>query len=539
LSSVPTPHEGPTTGEPPADFVPRLGLFDSTMLVVGTMIGSGIFIVSASMARDLGSSGWLIAAWVLTGLITVIGALTYAELAAMMPHAGGQYVYLREAFSPLWAFMYGWTLFLVIQTGSIAAVAVAFAKFLGVLVPALGVDPKAGAAVLFEHKFANPINIALPLPWLQEPLTIFRREEFVISAGHLVAVAVTAFLTLVNCAGVREGKWIQNIFSVTKTAGLAIVIIVGLAMAADQRAISMNFANAWEGISTTEQFQHVDKLVGLGGLAVALMVLGGSLVGSLFSADAWNNVTFTAGEVRNPRRNLPLSLVIGTIVVISLYILANFAYLAALPMRGDPVAAKIARDEKKQSDAIFLDGIDHASDDRVAAAVMARAWPDLGLPFIAVAVMISTFGCINGMVLMGARLYYAMAQDRLFFRSVGKLNNRGVPAAGLVLQGLWSILLIFSGTYSELLDYVIFAALLFYALTATGLFVLRRKRPNAPRPYRVYGYPFIPLLYIFLCLVIMLDLLIVKPEYTWPGLAIVATGIPVYFIWRSLGKAAI
>ena len=536
MSSVPTPHEGPTTGEPPSDFVPRLGLFDSTMLVVGTMIGSGIFIVSASMARDLGSSGWLIAAWVLTGVITIMGALSYAELAAMMPHAGGQYVYLREAFSPLWAFLYGWTLFLVIQTGSIAAVAVAFAKFLGVLIPALGVDPKAGAMVLVHFQFADPVNVSLPLPWLKEPLTIFQRNEFVISAGHVVAVAVTALLTWVNCVGVREGKWIQNVFSVTKTAGLALVIVVGLAMATDQRAISQNLDNAWAGISATEQFRHVTDLVGRSGFGVALMVLGGSLVGSLFSADAWNNVTFTAGEVKNPRRNLPLSLAAGTIIVIVLYILANLAYLAALPVRGDPLAAQPLREAGKVSEAIFHEGIDHALDDRVAAAVMARAWPDFGLLFIAVAVMISTFGCINGMILMGARLYYAMAQDRLFFRSVGKLNRRGVPAAGLVLQGIWSVLLIFSGTYSELLDYVIFAALLFYALTVTGLFVLRRTRPDATRPYRVIGYPVIPAIYIFLCLVIMFDLLIVKPEYTWPGLIIVATGIPVYFVWRSMGK---
>lgn len=543
MTAAPTPHEGPTSGEPAPDLVPRLGLFDSTMLVIGTMIGSGIFIVSAGMARDLGSSGWLLAAWIVTGVMTVMGALSYAELAAMMPHAGGQYVYLREAYSPLWGFLYGWTVFMVIQTGSIAAVAVAFAKFLGVLVPALGVDPKAGAAVLFATKFDQELILKLPLPWLAEPLTIFRREGFEVTAGHLVAVAITVLLTLVNCLGVREGKRVQNTFTVAKTFALAMLILVGLTLAANPQAIAENKANMWNGITGTDQFRSVEKLVGMGGFAVALMVLGGSLVGSLFSADAWNNVTFTAGEIRNPRRNLQLSLIIGTGTVIVLYLLANVAYLAALPMQGNPEAAKkIAAAAKEGTEAqntevILARGISHAQDDRVAAAVVARAWPQYGPPIIAIAVMISTFGCVNGMILMGARLYYAMARDKLFFRAVGRLNRHGVPAAGLILQSIWTILLIFSGTYSELLDYVIFAALLFYVLTVVGLFVLRFRLPNAERPYRVLGYPIVPAIYVLLCAAVMVDLLIVKPEYTWPGLILCIAGIPVYFAWRFLGKS--
>jgi APA family basic amino acid/polyamine antiporter len=286
-----------------------------------------------------------------------------------------------------------------------------------------------------------------------------------------------------------------------------------------------NFADLWSGIFQTPRFQDVSKLIPLGGIAVAIMVAGGAMVGSLFSADAWNNVTFTAGEVQNPRRNLPLSLVYGTGMVIFLYLLANIAYVMSLPLSGTPDAANPLER-----------GIAHAKDDRVGTAVLELTSPGLGAPLMAIAIMISTFGCVNGMILMGARLYYAMAQDGLFFQSVGRLNRRGVPAAGLILQGIWSVVLVFSGTYSELLDYVIFAALLFYVLTVGGLFVLRRSRPNAERPYRAVGYPFVPALYVFLCAVIMLDLLVVRPIYTWPGLIIVLSGIPVYFLWRLFAR---
>lgn len=516
MSIAATPHEGPTAGEPaPVGFQQKLGLFDATMLVTGSMIGSGIFIVSADIARDVGSSGWLMVVWMLTGVMTVIGALSYAELAAMMPHAGGQYVYLREAYSPLWGFLYGWSAFLVIQTGSIAAVAVAFAKFLGVLVPAFPTDK-----ILYRIPDLN-IHLSFPLPWMAEPLVFFERKEFTISSGQLVAVAVTVLLTLLNCRGVEAGKWVQNIFTVAKTLGLLLLIVLGLTVAANSQAIQASLHNMWDGITTTPRFQAVEKIVPLGVWIPALMVVGGAMVGSLFSADAWNNVTFTAGEVKNPRRNLPLSLVFGASLVIALYLLANVAYLASLPVQGT------------KDGATPLDrGIAHARDDRVGTAVLELVSPNLGVPVMAVTIMISTFGCVNGMILMGARLYYAMARDGLFFRSVGRLNSRGVPAAGLLLQGLWSVLLVFSGTYSQLLDYVIFAALLFYVLTVVGIFVLRRKQPNAPRPYRAFGYPLVPGLYVLLCALIMFDLLVVRPVFAWPGLIIVLSGVPAYWLWR-------
>lgn len=554
MSVTATPHEGPSTGEPAPAFQRKLGLFDATMLVAGTMIGSGIFIVSADIARDVGSSGWLLAVWVLTGVMTIIGALCYAELAAMMPHAGGQYVYLREAYSPLWGFLYGWTVFLIIQTGSIAAVGVAFAKFLGVLVPKLGTDN-----ILFRYDHPD---FALRLPWMAEPF--FKRKEFTISYGQLVAVAVVLSLTFLNCRGVREGKWIQNVFTVAKTAALIALIVIGLTVAASPQAIQANTEDWWGGIFTTPTYERVGKLVqSSGGVLVALMVAGGAMVGSLFAADAWNNVTFTAGEVRDPRRNLARSLVLGAGMVIVLYLLANIAYLAALPIRGEAsLDAQVRQFETRAADeeragreeeaqtwrdkkdevlkqaSTFDRGIAYAKDDRIGTAILELVSPTWGVALMAIAIMVSTFGCVNGMILMGARLYYAMARDNLFFQSVGRLNARGVPAAGLVLQGAWSVFLIFSGTYNDLLDYVIFAALLFYVLTVTGLFVLRYKRPHAERPYRAFGYPLMPAVYVLLCAVIMINLLVVRPVYTWPGLILVLTGIPVYFLWRRGGSAS-
>ena len=490
---VPTP--APSSDSQATGFQQRLGLFDATMLVVGAMIGSGIFLVSADIALEVGSSGWLMLVWVLTGVMTVIGALSYAELAAMMPRAGGQYVYLRESYGPLWGFLYGWTLFMVIQTGSIAAVSVAFAKFLGVLVPELG-----PAHILWEI------------------------GAFQISAGQLVAVVLTAFLTWLNTRGVEGGKWVQNVFTVAKMLGLGLLIVLGLTVAANSEVMTANWSNIWDGIFTTDQFAAVKKLTPAGNWLTALMVVGASMVGSLFSADAWNNVTFTAGETKNPSRNLPLSMAIGTVLVIGLYLLCNVAYLAALPIQG-----------VKEGATALERGIAYAREGRVGTAVLEQASPMWGVTLMAITIMISTFGCVNGLILMGARLYYAMAQDGLFFKKCGELNARGVPAFGLWMQGIWSIALVFSGTFNALLDYVIFAALLFYALTVAGLFVLRRTQPNAERPYRSWGYPVVPALYIVMCLAVMLDLLIVKPLYTWPGLLIVAAGIPVYFVWRSLG----
>jgi APA family basic amino acid/polyamine antiporter len=515
------PHEGPAVSLPAGSgFQQRLGLFDATMLVAGSMIGSGIFIVSADIARDVGSSGWLLLVWVLTGVVTVMGALSYAELAAMMPHAGGQYVYLREAYGPLWGFLYGWTLFLVIQTGTIAAVGVAFAKFLGALVPALGTDPAAGAQVLLKL------------------------GTFTITAGQGVGVAVIVLLTAINLLGVQEGKWVQNLFTVAKTLALALLIVLGLTFAANSAVIAANSEDLWGGMFHTRTFTNIPSWVPWGGLA-ALMVVGGAMVGSLFSSDAWNNVTFTAGEVRNPRRTLPLSLVLGTAMVTVLYLMANVAYLTDLPLHGDEQLAEQLKKEveaaqtpearaevdRRYKEATFQLGIDHARDDRVGTAVMELVSPGLGVQLMAVAIMLSTFGCTNGLILSGARLYYAMARDGLFFQSVGRLNSRGVPAAGLILQAAWAILLTFSGTYGQLLTYVIFAALLFYVLTVSGLFVLRRTAPDAERPYRAFGYPVVPALYVLLCAVIMLDLLVVKWDDTWKGLAIVVAGIPVYFLW--------
>jgi APA family basic amino acid/polyamine antiporter len=354
---------------------------------------------------------------------------------------------------------------------------------------------------------------------------------------------------------------VQNIFTVAKTLALILLIVVGLTLAANPTAITANTQDYWSGAYHTDSFAKLGEtrwLSGLNPTLLALMVAGGAMVGSLFSADAWNNITFTAGEVKEPRRTLPFCLTVGTGLVIFLYILANVAYLAALPIQGDAALAKELKEQKEQADKIEDPveraqaqrrveadyaaateklGIDNARDDRVGTAALQIASPRLGVPFMAIAIMISTFGCVNGMVLMGARLYYAMAQDGLFFRSVGQLNSRGVPAAGLLLQGVWSIFLIFSGTYSELLDYVIFAALLFYVLTVIGLFVLRFKQPEAERPYRVFAYPVLPAVYVILCAVIMIDLLIVKPVYTWPGLILVLTGIPVYYAWRVMGNA--
>jgi amino acid transporter len=435
-----------------------------------------------------------------------------------------------------------------------------------------------------------------------------------------VAVLVIALLTWVDCRGVESGKWVQNVFTVAKTLGLILLIVMGLTVAANPEAIAANLSDVWGGITGTAQFERVSKFMPVTALAV-VMVICGAMVGSLFSADAWNNVTFTAGEIKNPRRNLPLSLFFGTVVVIGLYLLANLAYLAALPLGGnepetlrleaeikrhqataalhEAEAAKLlaemaqdrlelhqlkaaaadwkkqgrtqvaeesaalaaitekkveaaqkevdrllaaAAEERREARALEADvaaarGINSARDDRVGTAVLERASPNVGVPLMAFAIMLSTFGCVNGITLMGARLYYAMSQDRLFFRSVGTLNHRGVPAVGLVLQAVWSILLVFSGSYNELLDYVIWAALFFYVLTVAGLFILRRTRPDAPRPYRAFGYPVIPALYVLLCAVIMLALLIVKPVFSWPSFLIVLTGIPVYFLWRGRGSS--
>ena len=485
----------PQTPAIDSEFTRGLGLFDSTMVVIGSMIGSGIFIVSAEMARYIGSPGWLLAAWVLTGFLTVTGALSYGELASMMPHAGGQYVYLREAFSPMWGFLYGWTLFLVIQAGTIAAVGVGFARFLGILWPRV-----------------SETNYIVP------PVQISSGYALSLSTAQLVALLLIALLTWTNTRGLEYGKIVQNIFTTTKMGALFGLIVVGLLIGWNANAIHSNFgADFW----TPRNFDPVSAGVTAAtafGLFAALCV---TQTGSLFSSDAWNNITFTAGEVINPKRNIPLSLALGTGVVITLYLLANVAYLATLP----------------------LSAIQHAPADRVATASLNVAFPGQGATIMAVAIMISTFGCMNGLILAGARASYAMARDRLFFRPAYSLNKAKVPAWSLMLQGVWAAFLVLPRTYdaqtksygnlySNLLDYVISAALIFYILTVAGIFRLRFTRPDAERPYRAFGYPVIPALYMLGAAVVLVMLFIYKPSSTWPGLVIVLIGVPVYWLFR-------
>jgi APA family basic amino acid/polyamine antiporter len=487
-------------------FIRGLGLLDSTMIVAGSMIGSGIFIVSADIARQVGSAGWLLLVWIVTGLLTVAAALSYGELAAMMPKAGGQYVYLRESYSPLWGFLYGWTLFLVIQTGTIAAVAVGFARFLGVLVPSIS-----------------------PVKWIVRPIHLSSGYAVSFSTQQLVGVLLIVLLTFLNTRGLKLGKLIQNIFTSAKTLSLLALIVLGILIGRNAAAMT-NFNNWWtpqnvDAITPGLKFAPaVSAAGGAFGLLIAFCV---AQVGSLFAADAWNNITFTAGEVKNPQRNIALSLALGTMLVIGLYCLANVAYLMTLP----------------------LSAIQHAADDRVGTAALEVIFGGAGATIMAIAIMISTFGCNNGLILAGARVYYAMARDGLFFKSTGKLNDKHVPAVGLVLQGIWASLLVLPRTikagpagaveygnlYGDLLNYVVFSVLIFYVLTIIGLFILRAKRPLADRPYKAFGYPLIPALYILAATAIVIVLIIYRTATTWPGLLIVLTGIPVYFIWRKVG----
>jgi basic amino acid/polyamine antiporter, APA family len=476
------------------EFHRGLGLYDSTMVVVGSMIGSGIFIVSADMARNIGSPGWLLGAWILTGVLTVVGALSYGELAAMMPRAGGQYVYLREAFSPLWGFLYGWTLFLVIQTGTIAAVSVGFARYFGALVPWIADE-----------------NYLIP------PIHLSTGYALSLSTTQLVAMLIIALLTWTNTRGLQWGKIIQNVFTTAKTGALFGLIVVGVLLGRNQAALAENFGNLWAARGVVEIVPGLSAMTAFG-LFVAICV---AQTGSLFSADAWNNITFTAGEVKDPRRNIPLSLALGTFIVIALYLLANVAYLVTLP----------------------FDQIQHAPGDRVATATINAIFPGLGVTIMAIGIMISTFGCANGLILAGARASYAMARDGLFFRAAGQLNHAKVPAWALVLEGLWAAFLVlprtydpatraYGNVYNNLLDYIISAALIFYILTIAGLFRLRRTRPDVDRPYRAFGYPIVPALYIAGAATILIVLFVYRTATTWPGLIIVLLGVPVYFAWR-------
>lgn len=485
-----------------------LGLFSATAIVIGSMIGSGIYIVNADIARGTNSPALYLAAWVVTGVMTLIGALSYGELAAMMPKAGGQYVYLREALGPLWGFLFGWTLFLVIQTGTIAAVCVAFGKFLGVFFP----------GVSTTHWLWHIAHVPA---WRIGPM-VLGNMDIGVSTANLAGIIVVLFLAIVNIFGVSLGALIQNIFTSAKALALAALILLTFTIGVNATAWHANFgANFWRNADWHSL--HAVQ-VGVGGPTAwvnLLVILAVVQVGSLFSADAWNNITFTAGEVKNPRRNLPLSLLLGTGFVIAIYFLVSLGYLLVLPLHGDPHGTSaLAR------------GIQFASEDRVATAVLGQIFHSGGAMLMAGAILISTFGCANGMTLAGARVYYAMSQDGLFFKSVGKLHPRyRTPVAALLVQAVWTVVLCVSGSYSQLLDYIIFAELIFYILTIASLFVLRVKRPDAERPYKAFGYPLLPAIYIAMAAWICAILLRYKPQYTWPGLVLVLIGIPVYIFW--------
>jgi len=444
----------------------QLSLFDSTAIIIGSMIGSGIFIVSAEIAAKVETPGMLLMAWVVTGIITILGALSYGELAAAMPKAGGQYLYLKEAFGPLHGFLYGWTLFTVIQTGTIAAVAVAFAKFTGVFIPEISAD-------------AIMLSIG----------------SFQINSQQLLAISVIILLTLYNFREVKAGAMLQNVFTVIKVASLLLLVILGLYFGSQVSGSIGNFKPAFPDMITL----------------TTIGIFGAAMTGSLFSADAWNNITYTAGEVKNPQKNLPLSLFLGTSVVIMLYILANIAYLFALP----------------------IEQIKTAESGRVATLMMKTILGDQGKFFMAAMIMVSTFGCLNGIILTAARVYYAMAKDGLFFKKAGELNKNHVPAKSLGMQCIWACLLCFSGTYNDLLNYIMFAVMLFYVLTISGLFVLRKNRPDMHRPYKAFGYPVLPFIYILLASLVALNMLIYQSAYSLYGLLIILLGIPVYFIFKK------
>ena len=447
--------------------IKALGLVDATTLVMGSMIGSGVFVVAADISRQVQSPGLMMMTWFVTAALTLVAALSYGELAAAMPHAGGQYFYLREAFGPLWGFLFGWTMFTVIQTGTIAAVAVVFAKYAGVF-----------------------------FPWISARRYLAGSGRIGLTTQQLTAISMIVFLTWSNTRGIRTGARVQNVFTFAKVAALVGLIGFGFLLGRNPAAVSDNFTSFWRGAGWNFD---------------AVRLVGVAMVGALFSSDAWNNVTFTAGEVRNPRRNLPLSLALGVALVSALYIASNYTYLNVLTFHE----------------------IQTAAEDRVATAAAFKMFGPAAVQLMAAAIMISTFGCNNGLILSGARVYYAMAKDKLFFRKAAELDPvHRAPRFSLVMQSGWAVLLTLSGSYSDLLDYVIFAVLLFYMLTISGLFVLRRTQPDLERPYKAFGYPVLPAAYIAAAGVIEALLLVYKPNYTWPGLIIVLLGAPVYFIWR-------
>jgi len=479
-------------------FRKSLNLFDSAALIMGSMIGSGIFIVSADIARNVGAPGWMLVVWGITAVMTVMAALSYRELASMMPHAGGIYVYLREAYSPLFGFLYGWTLFLVIQCGTIAAVAMAFSKYLGVMVP-----------------------------WIADRNVLFTAGPLHFNTTQLISILLILLLTWINTRGIEGGKYIQNLFTYSKIFILLIFIVIGIYAASRTHFQVFEHMDFWSASQVTDPEKGTQVPISGSALFIAIAI---AMVGSLFAVDAWYNITYTSDEVINPKRTIPRSLFLGTLAVCIVYFLVNVVYVIALPLRGTPEGATVMER-----------GIQFATSDRVATAAIYEIFGSTAEILMAIVVVISTFGCNNGIVLSGARVFYAMAQDGLFFKKIGHLNKKGVPAYSLVIQAVWSILLCLSGTYSDLLDYVIFAGLFFFILTIASIFVFRKKWPDAERPYRAFAYPVFPILYILACMVIIVVLLIHKPAYTWPGLIIVLTGIPVYFVWQhfSGGKTTI
>ena len=472
-------------------FKPSLGLLDGTMIVAGSMIGSGIFIVSADITRTTGSAGWLIFVWAITGFMTLAAAMSYGELSAMYPKAGGQYVYLKEAYNPLTGFLYGWSFFAVIQTGTIAAVGVAFSKFAGYFFPSLELTDE---------------NVFLTIGSLK------------IHWAQLVAIVLIAFLTYVNTRGIQSGKWIQTIFTVTKLLSVFGLIVFGFLLGAQKGIWHANWADAWSMQKLTHATGGSSSDI-LGSPILGLAVVGAiaaAMTGSIFSSDAWNNVTFIAGEMKNPKRNIGLSLFFGTLIVTVIYVSTNLMYLSVLP----------------------LSGIAFAPQDRVAVAAANVIFGHIGTYVIAVMIMISTFGCNNGLILAGARVYYTMANDGLFFRKAGNLNKNAVPAWALWAQCVVAAILCLSGKYGDLLDMISFVAVFFYALTVLGIFILRKKVPDMERPYRAFGYPVLPAIYIVLAIVFCIALIIQKPVYAGWGLGIVLAGIPLYYIALSNKKAA-
>jgi APA family basic amino acid/polyamine antiporter len=478
-----------------------LGLKDATMLVVGSMVGSGIFIVSADIARQVKSPGLLLVVWLVTGFMTVIAASYYGELAAAMPHSGGQYVYLRQLFGPLWGFLYGWSMLLVIQTATIAAVAIAFAKFAGVVLPWVS-----STTWIWKIGSLGPFTL-----WFGElgPYSVGLNTQ------NLIAILSIGVLTWINLQGIRLGAVVQNLFTYTKMLALVAVVLLG-ALFANPAAVRANLQFFWgtPGSGSGSETQWMTLLT----------QIGVAMVGSLFAADAWNNVTFVGDEVKNPERTLPRALALGAGLVMLLYFLVNLAYLSVLPLAGSPDATTV-----------MGRGIQYAAEDRVSIAAAEAVFGSAGAILMAVVVMISTFGCNNGLILAGARIYYAMAHDRVFFRSVGAVNRHRVPGIALLIQGVWASLLCLSGTYGQLLDFLIFTVMLFYMMTMLGVFRLRRM-VGARMSYHAFGYPFLPIIYLGLAAFVEIQLLRYKPQYTWPGLLIVLVGIPIYFFWKKVGQ---